>query len=232
MICIGAGAVVYTEALNLFAWRLAQSAGEAHPNLSILPVPLQSIPLAQLNGVRVVHFGFSFQVPWKDIAQDRVTKDWAASISFRDGGGLLIFNPSAQVDGATTMHGSTLGERKTMESILGKLALSSNYEFMAAEVEATPDQVKWWNSRRQATRNAILLINKSGDLRSSHEMYKLASGKLRGFQFGDPAVAPYIVQLDLFDPSDRHYRIFVTPSKQNQAVISQAQINALIASIQ
>ena len=118
-----------------------------------------------------------------------------------------------------------------MEEIFGARALSSNYELMAAEVETTPNQIAWWSTRKQNTRNAILLVDKSGDLRDAHEIYKLASGELRGFQFGSPTVEPYIVQLDLFDPADHHYRILVTPSKQKKPVISQAQINTVVSSM-
>lgn len=153
-------------------------------------------------------------------------------ISFTDGGELLIFNPATQVDGVKIMRGSTVSQQTTMEKVFGKRALKSNYEFMAAEVEAKPDQIRWWSSRERNIRNYVLLLNKSGALRGSHKIYTLTSGELRGFQFGDPSVAPHIVQLDLFDPADRHYRIDITPSKQEKAVISQAQINALITSIQ
>lgn len=56
------------------------------------------------------------------------------------------------------MRGSTVSQEKLMEGIFGKPSLSSNYEWMAAEVETTPDQMSWWHSRKQNTRDAIMLI--------------------------------------------------------------------------
>ena len=231
LICVGIVWAVCTEAINLMTWHFARSTGNDYPNLAVLPKPLPSTPSTNLSGVRIEHFGFSFQVPWKDLDQDQWATDTAAVVPFRDGGRLLIFNPATQIDSAKILHGNTASQTGATEEVFGERALSSNYELMAAEVETTPDQIKWWNSRKQNTRNGLLLTYKSLDLRNAHEIYRLASGELRGFQFGNPIVAPYVVQLDLFDPSDRHYRILVTPSKQKKPVITQAQINALVASI-
>jgi hypothetical protein len=62
----------YDEAVNLIAWHFGRDIGDARPNLSVLPKPLASTIPVGLSGVRVAHFGFSFQVPWKDVEQDRV----------------------------------------------------------------------------------------------------------------------------------------------------------------
>jgi len=55
---------------------------------------------------------------------------------------------------------------------------------------------------------------------------------MRGFQFGDPMVAPYEVTLELFDQIDRPIHLFIGGVGQNQPVSTQAEINALVASIQ
>jgi len=231
LIYIGIGWAVYTEALNLMAWHFARSTGDDHPNLAVLPKPLPNTPPADLSGVRIDHFGFSFQVPWKDIDPDQRATDTVAVVPFQDGGRLLIFNPATQIDSAKILRGTTVSQRTPTEEVFGEQALSSNYELMAPEVETTPDQIRWWDSRKQNTRNALLLTYKSLNLRNAHEIYRLVSGELRGFQFGNPIVEPYVVQLDLFDHSDHHYRILITPSKQKKPVITQAQINAVVASI-
>jgi len=53
---------------------------------------------------------------------------------------------------------------------------------------------------------------------------------MRGFQYGDPMVAPYNVNLDLFDGSDWHYRLSIVGQNDHRPVITQAQINGLVAS--
>jgi hypothetical protein len=184
LVCLGVGWGVYTEALSVVSWHFACLTADAHLNLSVVPQPLPDISIAKLDGIRIARYGFSFQVPWKDVDQDRTVKSTASVLTFRDGGGIFVFNPATQADRAKIWSGDSPSHKKPMEEVFGALALSSTYELMAAEVEATPSQIAWWSLRKQNTRNAILLIDKSGDLHDAHEIYKLASGELRGFQFG------------------------------------------------
>jgi len=119
-----------------------------------------------------------------------------------------------------------------MNRILGAKTLSSNYDLMAAAVQSRPNDVKWWNSRVQLTGSLLLHMQKDMELVKFKSIHPVASGSVRGFQFGDPDVAPYSVRLELFDNYDRHYQIVLNGSHVNRAVITQSEINGLIASLQ
>jgi hypothetical protein len=153
-----------------------------------------------------------------------------AILNFKEGAGLLIFNPADQVDGAKTMRGTTTRQLQLMTSVFGSQALQSNYELMAAEVQALPADVKWWAGRSKNVCSLILLTDKSLDLHDATAIHEIHSSVVRGFQFGDPNVLPSRVKLELFDEADRHYRIWITGKDKSTPCITQAQINGLVAS--
>jgi hypothetical protein len=117
-----------------------------------------------------------------------------------------------------------------MNGLLGARTLSFNYELMTSAVESTPADVKWWSTRMQNVRNLILLTNKSINIGDATVIYQIGSAEVRGFQFGDPNVLPYVVELDLFDAADNHYKVIITGKSKKRPGISQAEINALVAS--
>jgi hypothetical protein len=47
---------------------------------------------------------------------------------------------------------------------------------------------------------------------------------------GNPAIAPYSVELDLFDRNDRRYKIIIIGKDKKRPVLTQADINAMVAS--
>jgi hypothetical protein len=54
---------------------------------------------------------------------------------------------------------------------------------------------------------------------------------MHGFQIGDPALSPYKVVLDLYDRSDRRYQILIVGKDLTHQVITQAEINGMVASL-
>jgi hypothetical protein len=143
---------------------------------------------------------------------------------------MMVFDPASEVDGARIMRGETAQQQKMMNKVIGSRTLSSNYELMSAEANATPAEVKWWAMRAHNVRSLILLMNKSMNVSEVNAIHSVRSNVMRGFQYGDPDVPPYFVQLDLFDESDNHYKIIITGKREGRSVITQAQINALVAS--
>lgn len=212
-------------AMNWMAWHLAKEISQAHRNLEVVPTPLIDASVAKLSGPRIEKFGFSFQVPWRTIAQDRTTKSIAV-VSFSEGGGLLIFDP-AEANEAKIMRGTTVRQHKMLNDVFSSRTLSSNYELMASEVVSTPSEIKWWATRAHNIRTGLLLANKSLNVNDATVIHKIGSATVRGFQYGDPNIPPFFVQIDLFDRADKHYKLIISG---NRPVISQAQINALVSS--
>jgi hypothetical protein len=145
----------------------------------------------------------------------------------------MVFNPTSAVNGANAniVKGTSEHDRRIILGIMGSRALSSNCDFMAAELAATPDQVKWWKPRTENTQNMILLTLKSMEMHDFREIYTLEFGEMRGFQFGDPAVPPYKVWLDLYDVNNRRYQIWMVAHIPSQPFLSQAEINGIVASL-
>lgn len=228
LICLSLIWLIYTVAVNLIAWHFAKEISHAHRNLDVVPTPLMDTSVAELSGPRIEKFGFSFQVPWRTIERDRTTTS-IALISFSEGGGLLIFDP-AEANEAKVMRGTTARQQKVLSDVFGSRTLSSNYELMTSEVLATPAEVKWWVNRAQNTRTGILLSNKSLNLGEATVIHQIDSAAVRGFQYGDPNTLPFLVQIDLFDRADKHYKLIISGKGWNRPVISQAQINALVSS--
>jgi hypothetical protein len=103
---------------------------------------------------------------------------------------------------------------------------------MAAELAATPSQVKWWSTRTTKARSLILLNLKSMEvLETTNRIYLQTSEEMHGFQIGDPALSPYKVELDLYDRSDRRYRILIAGKDLTHQVMTQAEINGMVASL-
>jgi hypothetical protein len=222
--------MLYVEAMNLMAWYFAREISRDYQNLDVVPTALTDTSIAELSGPRIERFGFSFQVPWKDIEKDRTMKT-AAALAFKQGGRVIVLNPASGVNGAEILRGTTSSQYRLMSRLLGSKALSSNYELMVAEVQATPGGIKWWGGRVSNSRELILLGNKGMNLGKATAIHSIGSGDVRGFQYGDPDVAPYVVKLDLFDATDKHYEFHISGKDEDRPVISQAQINGLVASL-
>jgi hypothetical protein len=226
ILCLGW--LVYREAINLIAWHFAVLTIRDNPNLDLTPTSLPDRTITQLNCVTIDRFGFSIRTPWKQLDKE-TPGNLVTSIRFKEAGGMLIFNPATELDKVALVGGKTEHDQAAMEKILGPQALSSNYAMMAAEMEARPDQVEWWLPASRNARNLIMLNLKSMDMHKTAVIYRFDHDGLRGFQFGNPTNPPYAVQLDIFDAEDRHYKMMIVG--KNAPVISQPQINALIASL-
>jgi hypothetical protein len=213
-------------------WGLARKAiDDDRQKMNIVPTALRDTTVAKLSGPRIDRFGFSFQVPWDTVVVDHPGNQVAA-IGFKSGASMMVFDPAAAIDSAQIMRGNTAHDRSLMNRIVGAKGLSSNYDLLSAAVQSTPNDVEWWASRAHNAGAFILLENKDMELVEVNSIHPVAAGAMRGFQFGDPDTAPYVVQLKLFDGFDRQYWITISGLHVHRAVITQSEINGLIASLQ
>lgn len=222
--------------LVVFSWWMplwgAREFYRDHPRISETPAPLTDKSVAKLEGLRVERFEFSFQVPWKEIGWQKNLGS-ASSVVFKDGQALIVFDPRRALDSAKTIQDSakTPREAATVRRTFGSSTLSSNYDLMAAELAATPAQGKWWAGPRQNARNFVLLGLKSMEMMDANAIYGISNEEMHGFQLGNPALAPYKVELDLFDRGDRRYKIILTQRDRIGPILTQAEVNAIVASI-
>lgn len=212
--------------IQLEPWRLAQSIATDDPGIEKVPVALPDHSVATLSGMRVEHFGFSIQLPWKEIYRDSAWEN-SAMISSMDGGVVEMRYPSDSSDLMAAM-------RRMVNTISAIHAESSgtNYALTKAVMNARPEQVKWWMTRGQNAKYATLLLMKSSfEIECRGAIYEIDSGEIRGFQQGNPSVAPYCVKLDLFDAGDHHFQIRIDQYPVRGPVVTQAEVNAMVASL-
>jgi hypothetical protein len=211
---------------QLEPWRLAHKIVTDNPGIGMVPAVLPDHSVETLSGMRIEHFGFSIQLPWKEIYRDSAWENMAL-VSSKNGGVITIRNLSDRLDSMVTM--------RLMANSLPALhaeSIRTNYALTAAAMDAKPEQVKWWKTRGQNAKYAILLLMKSSFQDECHgAIYAIDSGEIRGFQQGNPSVAPYCVKLDLFDGADHHFQFKIDEYPERGPVITQAEVNAMVASL-
>lgn len=208
---------------QLAPWRTARELARTFPEVNIIPGDAPDRSQAPLAGVRVEFYGLSFQTPWKGVVHKRSSYSISSAI-FSEGAAIMAFDPDRRSDELVVRQ--PRGNRT-----LDDQALASDYGVWAAAMATTSEQVKWW--RPPGQKSFALFLTKleliHGDWRA---LYSFASGRFRGFQEGDPSVAPYRVELNLFDNRDRHYQIVFSGRDMRRPFLTQAEINSMIASLQ
>ncbi|HEY2859460.1 MAG TPA: hypothetical protein VGJ21_13655 [Terracidiphilus sp.] len=229
--------MVATTALALFSLYLvlwfiqpllsARESARQDTELGVVPGPLPDTELAALNPKPIVRFGTSFQVPWGQLELERNGTSFNV-MNFKNGPAIMFFNPATNPSRGMA-RANDPHEQARMRSMFGEKAVSSSYDWEQAILEATPDQIQWWN-RSNDRRLAVLLNLKAMDLNLAPVIYSLAGNDLRGFQIGDADVPSGQVRIKLYDAKGRIYEFLIT-NRPGDSPGAQKQINAFIASI-
>lgn len=208
-------------------WHDGQVLVRLYPNLraALLPVPDKTI--TKLDGEQVELFGVALQTPWK------VTKQVRGVVLFENDRSLLLFDPLGTPSRVSLMREEAKTQKKVemIRELLGTQILSSDYNLMASALATTQTDPHWWASPKENIRRDVLLSTKSGEMRDANAVYQISGNELRGFQFGNPTAAPYDVRLVLFDRNDRQYEILLRQNERKAPFITQAEVNAIVASI-
>jgi hypothetical protein len=201
-------------------WQEVQGFCRDNPNLATVPIPLPDQSIAKLDGTRLEMGGLAFSVPGKEILRRR---DFShlSFVNFEDGLAISTPDGSSGLNLEKSIQANTSSKKEADETrrLLGSRELNCCYGLLASELAITPSGLKWWNTwrtRRIGKANAI---------------YEINAGEMRGFQMGNPSVAPYEVVLDLFDQGDRRHEIRINNARADRPFISQSEINAIVASM-
>lgn len=207
-------------------WYFARQMSRDNPHLAVTPRPVRDVSRSPLAPPRLRCFEFSFQTPWEQVDTRRDAKT-VAILRFKGGPGVLTFDPAMTSSLSTGLRSNA----QRLKSAFGPRALSSGYDWMATELSATPEDIHWWN-RTGNVRATVLLGLKQIEVLDSTAIYKVGNEELHGFQLGDPAVTPLRVGLELFDVNGRRYELVITSPQEDGRAVSQADINAIVASMQ
>jgi hypothetical protein len=214
------------------SWILqARAAARKDPTLANVPIPLGDLSVSIVPGTTFSEFGFQFEVPWT--ARLKKHDDFAALIYVPEGelAAIMFFNP-AKSPGLIkeTREGlEKRGENPKAANLF--LDAASDYDLERSTWYATPDQLSLFFPRRKDVFAATWLnIKSSLNQQAKTGLYSFTFGKLRGFQFGDPAKS-HSVQVDAFDDQDRKFE-FVFGSKPGPVfTITQAEINRVLQTL-
>jgi hypothetical protein len=216
---------------HVMIWYEAKDIVKSEPRVALQPQVLRDTRAANLkDGTIVSHFGDSLQVPW---TKTTVEKDFRTiySVDFSDGSSLLMFDPAERQD-LLTPYASNKPALSYLRSWLGDEAVRSHYDYAKTVVYAEPTEISLFHSRRTNAKAMFLLSMKSLEIPDrTTVVYAVSAPHCRGFQFGDPGKGPTFIDLLLFDDHDRGLNlIFKGPRGVTQPVLTQEQINGMIAS--
>jgi len=229
-------AIVYGAFYLIAPWQHAQGLAKVEPRLCLVPVDIPTKAQAPLSNASIDRYGFKIQLPNREISKTHEF-DSITTASFRNGGGLMVHNTSSEEVVGLLI--SAFKENKRAESLFGRELLRSDFKLMQAAMSATPEQVKWWHFRSlQNQRTEALLMLKFGALvacrqpfESSSAIYAISFGEFRGYQCGNPDAPPYDAHIDVFDDASRHFAMTISGIRGHGQVITQEELNAMVASI-
>jgi hypothetical protein len=214
------------EAMKWLApWKEARSMVRDNPSVAEVPTVVPDQSLTPVSGVRIDLYGLAIQTPWSAIGTVRTATGVAYVPIPEQPVEMVVYEPYTD-SFARAMWDDVKASHNPSEK-----AASSNYGLMAAEMAATPDQVKWWRKPSQNEANSFLLESKSMLLGNLRSIYVVNVNGFHGFQEGNPEVAPYGVRLDLFDSNDLHYQFRIVAKDSLKPILTQPQLNAIVASL-
>jgi hypothetical protein len=226
IVCV-VGWACYVAAMNALVVYFAKDLADETPAVKLMPTSLNDTRIADLSsGTTISRFGYTIRVPWPSPFK---TLDFKGASSFRsdDGSSLLFFDPASHVNAREMYKRSSL-----VEGVLGPQAMSSGYQLFQASMLSSPDEIKLWHSRAANVRVMLLVNEKQGFVLTGTEIHPIAGEHVRGFETVAVDKGRRIVRLELFDDKDRELELMLawTPGKASE--LTQAQINAMVASIE
>lgn len=228
--------VGYGAVYLLSPWLGSRGLSRVDPRVNNVPQSLPDKRQAPLSRTSLDLYGFRIFLP--DQKKEEVLKGEKTTF-VRLGSGTMVVSDMSHDDNWLMF--KTLQNDASARDLLGSDLLHSRYRLMEAAVSATPNQVKWWRFRsRQNQRLEFLVMEKvvafnPASTVGSNQLYclyKIEFGEFHGFQFGNPEVAPYNAQVDVFDAADRHYQFEILGSDGHGPILSQSELNAMVGSIQ
>lgn len=220
-------------AAHTILWHEAREVGQEYPVVALMPKPLADRSMVELkDGATISRFGYSVQFPWP---KTTVVRDWKTiwMTKFEGGPSLIIEDPADHFDMLRAAPEDDTARRNGLRPILGDEATRSHYDYAKAELNANPEDVSFFASRRNNARALMLLNMKFVEVpKDSTAIFEVAAPGIKGFQFGDPQRVPTSIELLLFDEHDRALKlVFRGPKDTNTPMLTQGQINSIVASV-
>ena len=179
-------------------------------------------------------FNYQFNVPWQ--SKIKVAESLPYVQFNSDSGQVVVFfDPASQLDSIHSLKSSNPTEYQKFSNVFADHPIDSNFGLYQAVYGASPAQFSPVMKVEDARRSNVLLLWKLSfgpDLQSAApEFYSFDWGKIRGFQFGDPA-KEHPVALRVFDDNNRQFRFIFAVAAGSSGKITQSDINMAVRSLQ
>jgi len=211
-------------------WYSARQMAREEPRLAMVPQPLRDTTVNTAAGMPLSSFGYTFEVPWKDVGQVK-ERGQITSVVFKSGPAIVFFNPSGTTDLVKALQGRDPTQAQQLRALYGQETMASDYDLEKAILSMTPDRVSIFMPRKQAIVNSTLLMMKSVKMRKEQSaLYLVQTPNLRGFQKGDPS-RDETTFLELFDNQDHRFEVWIAADKAGAVKITQADVNRIIQTL-
>jgi hypothetical protein len=212
----------------LLAWKW----GWQSPVAKITPVDLKDLSINEAPGSRLSYFGYKFEVPWTDL-DDGKSKSRTNTELLHFRSGMSIFIGSSVPREFVSEVAKRQGGEDVLRRTYGDEAVASDYNFERAMLAVTPQSVKPFASRTSAVSQALLLLTKSLSVLPPGKsgIFSIRNANFQGFQFGNPAVAPDVVYIKLFDERGALGIVLECHASCSAYPIKQADVNRITQSL-
>lgn len=206
---------------------------------SVVPVDLSDKSISAAPGTKLSFFGYEFEVPWTDLDETKTAlnpKDKAdqtrVDLHFRSGLRLWVsvVPPRHWANRFAEMGSSPQG----IEAIFGRETVKSDYAFVKALYEFTPEKMNHWALlQRGQIRDEFLLSIKSATLSRSAEtgIFNVQNASFKGFQKGNPRVRQAEIIVDLYSDEGAIEMIFLQEDYRDYRGVTQPEINRIVQSL-
>jgi hypothetical protein len=190
------------------------------------PRNLSDQTVSNAPGTKLSCFGYEFEVPWADLdaAQTKSLKNGVVIFS-RGGNGLMFKSlPPREFINA-------LPNKGQLRQLNGEAPLQSDYSTWRLIVDATPDKVTLFSSRRETINTSMLVLIKAVATPEKSGLFLIQNKDFKGFQWGDPQYPPRRVVADLFADDGGLELIFLRRKDATAPPLSQAGINRVLQTV-
>lgn len=219
--------------LQTLTWIEAKLWASDNPWLATVPQPLPA-PTPAPKAPQLKAFDYEFNSPWP--GNPKPSGSLVSTRFLYDTGQVIVFfDPESQVDTVRAMKTSNPTEYQKFATVFAEKPINSNYELYQAVYSAAPAQLSPLMEARDALRlNALLLwkLSFGFDLPADGQFYSFDWGRIRGFQFGDPAKERPVALRAFDEQRDHQFRFIVMLAPGSSAKITQDDINTIIQTVQ
>jgi hypothetical protein len=206
----------------------------------IVPTDLKDNSVSQGPGTKLSYFGYEFEVPWSDLDEAQ-TKLYPADkpektrvdLHFRSGLRLWVTALPAH-EWINDPDGDIRGAVIAVASAFGREAVRSDYSFVKAVYEFTPNRMHYWaiSPGIHYSEQGVLIIKSIMPLRSADTgIFNLQNRGYEGFQQGNPQVRQDRLAIHLYSDDGSVEMMFLQKDYKNSAGVTQPEINRIVQSL-